>query len=124
MKLDFNDLLIVPKTTSTVLHRADVSPYAEGMLKIPDVLFLPLFTAPMDTVVDKKNEAYFLVNGIRTCLPRGGRTKFGFKSYSIETMQMIKDLLEPDGTYLLDVANGHMSVVLDLVTEIKKRFPD
>lgn len=61
MKFDFDDLLIVPSRTSNIGSRyKDIS--------LPEKL--PLFTAPMDTVVDLNNIDIFLENKIKVVLPR------------------------------------------------------
>ena len=77
MKLDFNDLLIVPKYTSDINSRSEVSPYYNGSL--------PLFTAPMDTVVSIDNYQIFFDNKIKVCFPRGIDSSvfpwFKFKNY-------------------------------------------
>ena len=47
-KFDFNDITLVPETISTIRSRKEVNPYIENGM-------LPLFTAPMDTVIDRNN---------------------------------------------------------------------
>ena len=47
-KFDFDDITLVPETISSINSRKQVNPYNQtGML--------PLFTAPMDTVIDRNN---------------------------------------------------------------------
>ena len=60
-KFDFDDVLIVPKTTTTITSRYHDIDLGEK---------LPLFTAPMDTVVDFNNMSLFAEHGIKVCLPR------------------------------------------------------
>lgn len=116
IKLDFNDLLIVPKKNSKISSRSEINPYVDG--------FLPLFTAPMDTVVSSENSDSFLSNKIQICFPRGIDSKKGFKSYSIDQLNKIflNGKIDVDN-YLLDVANGHMDSVLELTKKIKKFNP-
>lgn len=118
MKLDFNDLLIVPKETSTINSRSEIDTRIHGML--------PLITAPMDTVISEDNIELFLNNGVVICLPRNIKSDYGFKSYSVT--QMIELLKEKNNKlktdyYLIDVANGHMESVLTLTKKIKKHNP-
>jgi IMP dehydrogenase/GMP reductase len=118
VKLDFNDLLIVPKETSTINTRSEIDPYTNGML--------PLITAPMDTVISKDNIELFLENNINICLPRNISSDYGFKSYSVTQMsELLKDKNNKLKTdyYLIDVANGHMESVLNLTKKIKKHNP-
>ena len=44
MKYDWNDVSIVPETLSTIASRKEINPLIGGRL--------PLFTAPMDKVID------------------------------------------------------------------------
>ena len=60
-QFDFDDILIVPKVKTHINSRY------RGITLPPR---LPLFTAPMDTVVDKKNYQTFLNAGIGVTLPR------------------------------------------------------
>ena len=118
MKLDFNDLLIVPKELTDINTRTAIKPFdIEG--------FLPLITAPMDTVVNEDNAFDFHRTKIRVCTPRGENSGWGFNSYSYF---QIKEMLDNDdlhehGSYLIDVANGHMDNILDVTKKIKKRYP-
>lgn len=118
IKLDFNDLLIVPKEVTNIDSRSKIDPFRNGML--------PLFTAPMDTVVSKENAELYIINDINVCLPRNVNSDLGFKSYSVSQMNVLlkekKNKLEM-GYYLIDVANGHMESVLILTKKIKKHNP-
>jgi hypothetical protein len=60
-RFDFNDLLIEPATTTDISSRKQVNPFdSNGML--------PIFTAPMDTVVDVYNLGKFLTRKINVCM--------------------------------------------------------
>jgi GMP reductase len=116
MKLDFNDLLIVPKEITDINSRSEINPYIFGML--------PLITAPMDTVVSKENSDLYIVNNINICLPRNIDCDLGFKAYSISQINDLlisnKGILET-GYYLIDVANGHMDSVINITKKIKQK---
>lgn len=116
-KFDFNDILIKPAPISTIDSRKEINPFHNG--------FLPLITAPMDTVVDAKNRALYSTLNIMTCLPRGEKNLIGFESYSLdEIIKLYKgESLRVDGMYLIDIANGHMEKLLKYVFFIKTRFP-
>jgi hypothetical protein len=60
-QFDFDDILIVPKLKTHISSRY------KG-ITIPSSL--PLFTAPMDTVVDTENMMEFNKHGIGVTLPR------------------------------------------------------
>lgn len=117
MKLDFNDLLIVPKEISDINSRSVINPYNRGKL--------PLITAPMDTVLSVNNVDYFRENKLNICQPRCFKVEYGFKSYSIQQMRNLCDSkqLKPS-KYLIDVANGHMDGLLDLTKKIKESNPN
>ena len=117
MKLDFNDLLIVPKEVSSINSREKINPFdIEG--------FLPLMTAPMDTVVNQDNAFDFNHSKIRVCMPRNDKSYVGFNSYSYNDIKKLYDSeqLNEYDSYLIDVANGHMSNILDITLAIKTKY--
>ena len=60
---DFDDLLITPTTISPISSRSEINVRnSDG--------YLPLLTAPMDTVITEKNFKLFESNGIIPVLPR------------------------------------------------------
>ena len=123
--LDFNDVLIKPETTTDIVSRSDINPFDENMN-------LPLFTAPMDTVVDSSNAHLFSSNYINVCLPRGEQDpdKSFYLSYSLNEFK--KMFLEDDNvkeevlTYgrkvLIDTANGHTQEMVDVVKKAKELY--
>lgn len=117
IKLDFNDLLIVPKTITDINSRSEVDPFAING-------YLPILTAPMDTVVSEYNHHIFDENKIGVCLPRHiefTKRLSGFKSYSIGEIQiLIANNCILSDYYLIDVANGHMDSVLKITKEFKR----
>jgi len=121
-KLDFNDLLIKPNDISDIISRSEIDiTDNNGML--------PLFTAPMDTVVDTNNFQEFEKLGINVCLPRG---EFGgensFMSYSLKDFKEIYLDCEADDVpkfrVLIDTANGHIKDMIDTIVEAKKIWGD
>ena len=117
MKLDFHDLLIVPKELTDINSRTTINPFdREG--------FLPLITAPMDTVVNEDNAFDYHMRKIRVCTPRGENSSWGFNSYSYFQMKDMfeKGNLHEHGSYLIDVANGHMDNILKLTKAIKTKY--
>ncbi len=118
MKLDFNDLLIVPKELTDINTRTAINPFY-------DKGFLPLITAPMDTVVNSFNAVHFYKRKINICTPRGEDTILGFKSYSYFQIKEMLDngKLYERGSYLIDVANGHMDNILKVTKQIKEKYP-
>lgn len=123
-KLDFSDLLIVPKQVSDITSRSLVNPYNEK------TNFLPIITAPMDTVISFDKLDVFLNNRIHVCLPRYSPVishsfnRIVFNSFSIIQMKnlLVSNQLK-DGAYLIDVANGHMNSVIELTKKIKEFNP-
>ena len=63
IKLTYDDVMVVPETVTNIASRSECNPYDEyGML--------PIFTAPMSTVVDSYNIDDFLDAKINVVLPR------------------------------------------------------
>lgn len=130
-KFDFDDIIIVPKTISDITSRYnDISiTYENGNL--------PLFTAPMDSVINVENMEDFHECGINVVLPR---TEFRrnesiphFKSFGIaefESFVKEKRLVfdypydsKKNTNILIDVANGHMKKIGELVNDAMEINP-
>lgn len=119
-KLDWNDICITPDVISYIEHRSDVSIY---MLNGN----LPLFTAPMDTVVDLNNADIFNKNSINVCLPRNVRTnnELYFQSYGLdEIIELFNSDFKLPKKVLIDVANGNMIKLYNISKSIKEKFGD
>lgn len=132
-KFDFEDILIQPDTLTEIGSRyVDVNPFTNK--------HYPLFTAPMDTVVDLSNYEKFLKNKINVVLPRtvkyseleelwGNSFRQGvFFSISLKEFEemYVTNVLDnpPTGNYILiDIANGHMETILTLATKAKRINP-
>ena len=87
-KFDFDDILIEPAEISSISSRSEIAcRYKDG--------YLPLFTAPMDTVVDDTNPEVFKGNRIRVIKPRTGISSgishdfAEFKSYGIDDFETV-----------------------------------
>jgi IMP dehydrogenase/GMP reductase len=120
--LDFNDILIKPKVITNIISRSDINPYDANFK-------LPLFTAPMDTVVNDDNAHLFSSSGINVCLPRGEKNldlSF-FRSYSLNEFK-VKYLddkkIITTHKVLIDTANGHIQEMLDAVKKAKEFYGD
>lgn len=131
IKKDYNDLIIVPSSFSTIRSRKEINPY----YKMDKGFHLPLITAPMDTVVDDVNDSLFILNKINICYPRGIKPKWNdgscmqFESISLgefENLIIEKNLISnsSDGKYYvcIDIANGHMNYLHDLIKSAKITF--
>ena len=123
IKLDFDDVLIVPKEQSNIRSRySELNPYYNNELGNSR---LPLFTAPMDSVVNHDNAHIFQSNKINVVLPRT-ENKRGvlfatFTSYGLNDKPQLSEHVK---FVLLDVANGHMSVVIQWCDELKAKYPN
>lgn len=122
-KFDFNDILIQPAKVSFINSRQDINPFHYG--------FLPLITAPMDTVINSATTQLYSNLKITPCLPRGEEWVNGnkFSSYSlIEIENMCKtpgrvEYTKKSGYFLIDIANGHMEKMVTTIKKFKKLFP-
>lgn len=122
-KFDFNDILIQPAKVSTISSRKNINPFHNG--------FLPLITAPMDTVIDGSTTQQYIDLKIIPCLPRGEQWIDGniFSSFSLNEMENIckapsrLENYKKSGYFLIDIANGHMEKMVTTVKKFKKLFP-
>ena len=135
MKFDFNDILIQPSNKTQITSRSQVNPFdKKGML--------PIFTAPMDTVVDNDNWKLFWSKRINVCLPRKKEYKPSYSSQffnSLSLDEFIKEYVEKtifwspgistrDGEFelshhyvLIDIANGHMEKMMIAIKQAKEK---
>lgn len=124
-----DDVAIQPSSSSDIVHRSECNVYIDG--------FLPIFTSPMPNVVDKVTFKTYLNAKINPILPRNTGTLSEkivlsvenniFTSYSLdEAEQIAKGMTMPNGTVkvLIDIANGNMKKMFNLVTTIKTKYPN
>lgn len=134
-KLDFHDIRVIPAVISEVSSRSEINPF---YLLEEKKFYLPIFTAPMDTVINSNNKNLFLKNKIRTIIPRGEKYFFHsqekvFVSYGIDDFcecfidikdSDINERLKYTQYVLIDVANGHMRKLIDIVKKAKLIYKD
>lgn len=128
----YNDVMIEPAVLSNISSRSECIATLDGTDNM-----MPLFTAPMSTVVNERNYEIFKKNGIYPILPRNIDVNIRFEyathgEWASFSLQEFKKLfcddynmgINPnvinDYKVLVDVANGHMSILYDLVRKAKK----
>lgn len=126
MKYSYNDIMVKPAVLSTIEHRAECNPFDENGM-------LPLFTAPMDSVVGIDNFALFEKNGIIPILPRTedikDRLSFihqgKWAALSLDEFEryFTKSVDSKNGSplmhVLIDIANGHVARLYNAVRAAK-----
>ena len=124
MLLSFNDICLVPSVISEIEHRSECSPYLDNGM-------LPLFTAPMTSVIDENNWKIFKENKINTIIPRSvsWETRLDLSDTTFiavslfEFEELFKYVDFSDCRYIcIDIANGHMKKLLDLCKKAKSIF--
>lgn len=128
----YRDLTIIPKCVSEINSRTECNPrYSDNML--------PIFTAPMTCVINELNFNHWKNNGIIPILPRtslpdwkdkvnficsGSWVALGLEDFERLISDPLDQSLFKFGKIriLLDIANGHMSKVLDLCKKIKSIY--
>lgn len=120
MLYSLQDVTLIPATISNISSRSECDPYVENML--------PLFTAPMSSVIDDKNWETFHNNKINTIVPRNidleirlnlcTKTFCAFSLDEFETHFCVK--ISSKVWVLIDVANGHMKKLIDLCKKAKE----
>ena len=113
----YNDLTIVPNVISEVNSRSECNPFIKDN-------FLPIFTAPMASVVNENNLDSFINNGIIPIIPRNidiniriklmneqNWVALSLKEFEDLFINNYKDRIEDFRTHYyicVDIANGHM----------------
>ena len=128
MKFDLRDIAIVPTIISDIDNRSECNTTRDN--------FLPLMAAPMDTVICKRNYRSFMNNKIVVCMPRGeyhaNKNDNIFQSYGLAELESQIYAFTSDSDYvpgvpfwhfkrvLIDIANGHMQRLVDIIKTMKK----
>jgi GMP reductase len=144
LKFDLNDVVLIPSEESHISSRKECKTTKDFYGQK-----LPLIASPMDTVVSMNNYKKYIDNYIIPCIPRGlaaehlvGSSQF-FQSFGLCEIEqqltefksnithggVIWDIAAYGKFYnypniLIDIANGHMSKLVDLVKQIKGYWPD
>ena len=126
MTYTYNDICITPESISTISSRSECNPYVEGNT-------LPIFTAPMSTIVDENNYKVFKENGIIPIIPRsvdaeirkqlmltGEWVAVSLKEFE-EWFIKIGYLFGIQLNICIDIANGHMQSLLDAIKYAKTK---
>lgn len=129
VKLSYPDIAIIPAIQSGVEHRSeDCNPYdSEGNL--------PIFTAPMSTVVNEDNFELFEENHIIPILPRNFPLekrydylkKGKWSTVSLDEFENLFvnndwDLKSYPVKVLIDMANGHMRRLCEVIHDAKEKY--
>ncbi len=124
----YNDIMIQPAIVSEINSRKECNPYVDKENKM-----LPIFTAPMSTVVDTLNYDLFCNNGIYSILPRnvdlstrisysknGRWSAYSLNEFKEHFLNEYDSIHETAWKVLIDVANGHMKCLYDCVKHAKE----
>lgn len=129
----YNDVTLVPETISNVSSRSDCNPFIKDK-------FLPIFTAPMASVVNFENYETFLDNGIVPIIPRNislevRKDLMNDQQWVALSLKEFEDLfinnyLDRIGDFrthyfiCVDIANGHMKSLYDKCVNAKNLAKD
>lgn len=123
----YNELTLVPAKISGISSRSECDPYIEGNT-------LPIFAAPMASVVSDKNMDVFIKAGIMPVMPRnidleirkenmnrGRWTALSLSEFcDLFIDESDKRMKERSYQICVDIANGHMKKLYDKCEEAKK----
>lgn len=128
LKYSYHDIAIKPAVISDISHREECNPFDDNKM-------LPLFTAPMSSVVNEKNFDIFEKNKINAILPRnidlnlridfatnGKWAAFGLNEF--EDVFIKNKVKSYNLKVLIDIANGHMRRLYELVKVFKEKYSD
>lgn len=121
----YNDIGIMSAPTTEIEHRAECITKKDGML--------PIFTAPMSTVLNEKNADIFEDNKIIPIIPRSVDISLRNKivksgrwvAYSLNEFEKFieqNDSINSGTKILIDLANGHMKKIFDLAKKARNKY--
>ena len=140
-KLDFSDVLLVPKGPSRIFSRKQVAlQHSQYFPKSQQTWNgVPIFSANMDTVGTVKMYEHLKNHNIVTCFDKNLNSNFLAKNvnlnsdvYSFSTgitendVCIISDLIKQYNPKFLciDVANGYMVKFIDTIAYLRSKFPN
>jgi IMP dehydrogenase/GMP reductase len=130
MTYGLNDIGLIPAPISDIRHRSECNVYNDDNV-------LPIFTAPMNAVINEHNYQLFLDQKINTIIPRGvpigKRLELCTKTFVALSLQEFEAFFYRHAPYILenietvayicvDIANGHMRWLLDLCQRAKEKY--
>lgn len=130
VKYSYNDVMIIPSKVSNIEHRGECDPFHKDG-------YLPIFTAPMSTVVNEENYQIFEDNKIHAILPRNIsydiRLEYALNNkWAAFSLQEFEDFFCDEGyvkhyikhkkKVLIDIANGHMKKLFVIAKKAKRLY--
>lgn len=126
MLYSYDDVMVQPAVVSEINSRRECNPFNKDEM-------LPIFTAPMSTVVNLENRDKFEENNIYTIIPRnidlqerlnsslsGKWAAFSLKEFSnLFCNPYHVNTTDAIWRVLIDIANGHMQKMYDMVKTAK-----
>lgn len=138
IKLNYDDITIVPEAVTDICSRSECNPYDEEG-------YLPIFASCMSSVVSVDNVADFNDAKIRVVVPRSYPIETRFEYLNRQTSNFVAFSLQEADSYFhkdsgichpssiktgwplhicIDLANGHMKCLLEVVKRIKEDYGD
>lgn len=134
IKLSYNDVSIVPEVVTYIDSRKECNINDERG-------YLPIFAAPMGSVINENNIKYFIKEGINVVIPRtiafDKRVELGIQYNSfiavslaeavekfVDTNFIELNQIEEQFRICIDIANGHMDKELKIIRKIKDKYGD
>ena len=129
-KFSYNDVMVIPANVSHIEHRADCDPFHKDG-------YLPIFTAPMSTVVNLNNYELFEQNHIHAIMPRNIEYDIRLEhalnnkwaAFSLKEFEnffcdegYVKEYIKKKKKVLIDIANGHMKKLFVVVKKAKRLY--
>ncbi len=124
MLYGLDDVVLIPNCVSNIEHRGNCNVYDNENM-------LPLFTAPMASVINDHNWEVYWKNKIYPIIPRtigyDKRLRLcsdTFVAFGLQDLEdFIKEQTVKDKVYIcLDIANGHMQKAINLCKKAKETF--
>ena len=129
-KYSYNDVMVVPAKISSIEHRAECDVFHKDG-------YLPIFTAPMSSVVNCLNYELFEQNHIHAIMPRNIeydiRLEYALNNkwaaFSLSEFEnffcdegYVKEYIKKKKKVLIDIANGHMKKLFVVVKKAKRLY--